>query len=73
MASKRRIRRKSCEGKKHYDSVEEANAACGRALRLFNEHLHTYKCPYRRGKYHIGHPKKDVRKSYESKLGAWYS
>ena len=51
MASKRKVRRKSCEGKIRYDSIPSAMAgmkktsSCG---------LNVYKCKFC-GKFHVGH------------------
>lgn len=54
MASKRRIRRKACEGKKCFDSQLSASRVTSR-FRKQNEWLMTYKCKFCHN-WHIGHP-----------------
>lgn len=61
MASKRRIRRKCCDGKRRYESKEEAGKALyGLVMNTkvtFRE-MNIYRCRFCK-KYHIGHkPKK---------------
>ena len=48
MASKRGLRRRGCESKIRYTTVEEAQLGARRGT-------HVYRCPF--GKhYHVGHP-----------------
>lgn len=55
MASKRRLRRKSCEGKIHHKSEEDARVAIRESMRAgFSGVLRFYRCPCGRG-YPIGH------------------
>lgn len=54
MSSKRRIRRRSCEGKKAY-TREEAKDAAARVSRNSGEKLVSYRCQFCR-RWHIGHP-----------------
>lgn len=53
MASKRRQRRKSCEGKKRF-TLKEAKAAAYIQLKKYGNRLHVYKCKFCKA-YHIGH------------------
>lgn len=56
MASKRNIRRKSCEGKQQYGSLSDAIAASRKAVwRTDGDAIHAYKCRFC-GHWHIGHP-----------------
>lgn len=53
MASKRRVRRKSCTGKVQHSEVG-AVIARKKYVKLFGDKMGTYKCPFC-GKYHVGH------------------
>jgi hypothetical protein len=58
MASKRRIRRKACEGKRQHETRPEANF---HKMMLINNHLAdpgslwVYRCDFCK-KWHVGHP-----------------
>jgi len=57
MASKRRLRRKSCEGKIHHKSEDDARVAIKESMRAgFSGKLRYYKCQCGRG-FPIGHLK----------------
>ncbi len=57
MSSKRALRRRSCEGKTRYPSVEVARAAAKSVKR--RGHIVTpYRCPFCGG-IHLGHPSHD--------------
>ncbi|MDY7027968.1 MAG: hypothetical protein SVR04_06700 [Spirochaetota bacterium] len=53
MSSKRRIRRRSCEGKVRHESLEAAKIAC-REMRRQGEIVRPYHCRFCGG-YHVGH------------------
>lgn len=59
MASKRRIRRNSCTGKRRYESAAQARAAISGLLRRkgYQDYLQAYPCRFCGG-YHFGHPPK---------------
>jgi hypothetical protein len=58
MASKRRIRRRSCEGKIRYTVFEEAIRVAVRMSSQLHEEYHVYRCIFCKGLgkrvYHIG-------------------
>lgn len=54
MSSKRRLRRKACQGKQRYNKHEQAAFAAHRVRQSTGEHIHAYLCPHCNG-YHIGH------------------
>lgn len=56
MSSKRRIRRKSCKGKRRYLSITEAARAAWSMQRRATpgEHISAYHCQFCGG-HHIGH------------------
>ena len=57
MASKRRIRRKSCEGKRRFTNSTEALNAVHSVIRNGRKRggwLNVYKCQFCKG-YHFGH------------------
>lgn len=56
MASKRRIRRKSCDGKIKFEDESAAVAAAIAYRRNLGHWMNTYKCRFC-GKWHIGHPR----------------
>jgi hypothetical protein len=70
MASKRRLRRRSCQTKRRFGSNEEAQAAVRRRVASsggkLGGQLLTYRCPFCNG-YHIGHPPDRVRQSMASR------
>jgi hypothetical protein len=51
MASKRRLRAKSCEGKMKHESMAKAHVAAKHT----GPDVHPYACRWC-GKYHVGHP-----------------
>lgn len=53
MASKRRIRRKACEGKIRFLTIQEANIQAYKHQR-WGHRMRAYKCLFCNG-YHIGH------------------
>jgi hypothetical protein len=55
MASKRRLRRVMCTGKRQYRSEPEAWQACRAALRRYHEDLHYYRCRFGTPHFHVGH------------------
>lgn len=56
MASKRRIRRKSCEGKVRYDSQSAAQVEANRLWRKGYQ-VRPYKCGFCK-QWHNGHPRR---------------
>lgn len=58
MSSKRRLRRKACEGKVRYLTHADA---CTVLSRLNRRELNAYRCPHC-GWYHIGHIQAKVRR-----------
>ena len=70
MASKRRIRRKSCAGKVRHQNQTDAVASLKGTVKRNNLNryeLRTYKCKFCHC-WHIGHPNKDVKKRIESAI-----
>ena len=57
MASRRHLRRKACEGKLRFDSLDEAELYAHRANVLHGNYppIHGYRCPHC-GSFHTGHP-----------------
>ena len=68
MASKRRVRRKSCEGKKKFDSMMAARAALFTLNRgkLYHR-LHCYQCQFCK-QWHLGHLKHKVERIVRNRL-----
>lgn len=62
MASKRRLRRKSCTGKVRYTCAADAKEAATKACRRSGQWIVPYGCPFCGG-LHIGHPPARVRQS----------
>ncbi len=62
MPSKRRQRRKSCEGKTPYPSHTAAAAAARWRSRQTRSWIRPYKCQFGRH-WHIGHPPRKVRRA----------
>jgi len=56
LASKRRIRKKACDGKVKYKTVKDAQSARINMKRFKGENLTVYKCKFCRN-YHVGHKK----------------
>ncbi|GEM_PF-3464900 len=66
MSSKRRIRRRSCEGKKQYATYEEALKSALAVSDDLKETVSAYECEF--GKhFHIGHPSKRRLQSKQAK------
>lgn len=59
MASKRALRRKMCEGKVRYTTIEEAEAVARWQSRMANETIVAYPCKFGRH-FHTGHPKRST-------------
>ena len=59
MSSKRRERRKSCDGKVRHATLEAAKLAARKASSGSVGKLWAYKCKFCKN-YHIGHPPKDL-------------
>jgi hypothetical protein len=55
MSSKRRLRRKSCEGKRRYPTIAEAQAYAQYVRRKKGQIVQAYYCRFCSG-IHIGHP-----------------
>lgn len=71
MASKRRQRRRSCEGKVSYATEAAASAACNAARKRDDKpdrvgHLAPYKCDFAHH-WHIGHRNKGRKRSVIAK------
>lgn len=66
MASKRRQRRKACEGKVRYSSSRAAHNEAMRRGRESGHRLNGYKCAFCNG-FHIGHPPKRVRQAIRAR------
>ena len=56
MASKRRLRRKACEGKVRHETLEQARLAARSTKTRDGKPLNSYKCGYG-NHYHNGHYK----------------
>lgn len=59
-ASKRHVRRKSCEGKVRYVNHADADQNAMSARRRTRQNIQAYKCRFCSG-YHIGHPMRPHR------------
>lgn len=55
MASKRRLRRKACEGKIRHEDKVTADRHAAWARWRSKSHIAAYQCPHCGG-FHIGHP-----------------
>jgi NOL1/NOP2/fmu family ribosome biogenesis protein len=66
MASKRRLRRKACEGKKKHtrEGVEIARGV----MKKKGVRMVIYKCRFCR-MYHLGHPDKRTKQAIKAKYG----
>lgn len=60
MSSKRRIRRKQCEGKVRHASRDAAITAVRQMARRRDVYLVPYRCQFCKG-WHIGHPNSAIR------------
>lgn len=61
MASKRRQRRKSCDGKVRYATENAAKSAAYQLAQLHGERMNAYKCQFCGG-WHAGHTPAKVRR-----------
>jgi hypothetical protein len=70
MASKRRMRRRQCEGKRRFPDPETARSAALSAWRACNQRFNVYRCDFCGG-YHFGHAMhgKVRRKNLHDKFG----
>ncbi len=66
MASKRHLRRKSCEGKRSFPTMEEAGRAAGVSSGVYRTFLTAYRCQFCH-RFHIGHPPREVRRALRAK------
>ncbi|PKN07902.1 MAG: hypothetical protein CVU73_10915 [Deltaproteobacteria bacterium HGW-Deltaproteobacteria-8] len=67
MASKRRQRRKACDGKKRYPTHDEALHDAMYLQRRDGFHMRAYRCQFC-GAHHVGHmPRKNVRAMMKSR------
>jgi len=62
MASKRHLRRKSCEGKVRHESQEDARVAIKRDFWNAHERVGAYKCKFCGG-WHVGHTPHKIRRA----------
>ena len=62
MASKRHQRRRACEGKVSYETIEDATDAARKYRHDFGQRLTPYRCKWC-GNYHVGHPPRHVRRA----------
>lgn len=61
MSSKRHQRRKACDGKRRYETSEEAVKLACYLTHRDGYPMRAYKCQFCRG-YHVGHmPRKNIR------------
>ena len=65
MASKRRIRRKQCSGKRRYGSLADAQVFCNFKWKR-GIHLRPYTCGFCKG-IHIGHLTKKLKLDFARK------
>jgi len=65
MASKRHIRRKSCEGKQRYTTVEAAKKALCIATRIYGRNgvMNVYHCKFCKG-VHLGHAPNFIQRRF---------
>lgn len=68
MASKRRIRRKSCVSKVQYADFVSAQMAGWKRTKASKSSILPYKCAFG-GHWHIGHPPANVRQSIRAHIG----
>lgn len=64
MASKRRLRRKACEGKHQYATLADAIQAARRRSAISGQWIIGYRCQWGHH-FHIGHPSRKSRLSRE--------
>jgi len=64
MSSKRKLRRKKCEGKTRYTTRDSAWCAARKLKKTLAQNIRAYKCKFCKG-WHIGHtPKKNYYRYY---------
>ncbi len=68
MASKRHLRRKQCEGKRPFDTVEKAGHEASKRAHITGQFIIAYHCDFCH-KYHVGHPPKEVRRALKVQRG----
>ena len=61
VSSKRHIRRKSCQGKKAFPSIEKARYAAYLRSKKSGEKIVPYRCRFCR-QWHIGHPPSGIQR-----------
>jgi len=61
MSSKRRLRRKSCEGKSRYNK-KDADIVAWKDRNRTGHWIRSYKCNFCKG-WHVGHPTRQVRQA----------
>ena len=61
MASKRRLRRKACDGKIKHATMQDAMLAAKLSSKKFNGRISAYKCQYC-GSFHVGHTPKAIKR-----------
>lgn len=66
MASKRRLRRKQCEGKIKFPDQLAAGRAASSHVKKFGQWMTAYHCKFCHG-FHIGHPPGYVRQAIIAK------
>lgn len=71
MASKRRLRRRSCLNKERYETLPEAQTAAYTASGRFNSRMLPYKCEWCSG-FHKGHPPARIRKAIKERMGTTF-
>jgi hypothetical protein len=64
MASKRRLRRKSCDGKIKYATQKDANIGLSKYYMKLKSPMRAYKCKFCK-KFHLGHY---INKMYTDKV-----
>lgn len=68
MSSKRRLRRKSCAGKRRYATFQEAMAAVCEARQRTGDTIGPYRCRFARH-FHIGHVTDKQRRAVAARGG----
>jgi len=69
MASKRAIRRRSCERKRRYPTEAEARRGAAAINRRQPDKVHAYPCRFC-ASFHVGHPPVGVRQAIAERRGA---
>lgn len=71
MASKRRLRRRSCLNKERYNTLPEAQAAAYKASGRLKSRMLPYKCDYCSG-FHKGHPPARIKQAIKARMGTTF-